>query len=270
MPINPLKFVKETEWNYSSNNELISHFAVESKIDKWDTYQFQGRNIPRVSDILKKCLGKDYLINWAARLGIDEYKRESARTLYIGSIVHEVIEEFLLTGNINIPFDISNNVIRNKIKRSVNNFVNWYQSMIEKGYIIKVLAIEKQITNPWYGGTIDCIMMITNIATGISKVYIVDFKTSKTISIDYLLQTYSYLWSIKWNKMYIDSTLPDIDGIGIIRIDKESDRYQDLFLDYENDTNILKDIDFSFTSMINWYYQTIIMEYNLKIAKRGR
>ena len=267
MALNPLKFVKDTDWQHQTNNEILTHLGIELKLSNWDTYEFQGRNVPRVSEILKRCIGKDYLVTWAARLGLEEYRKESNRTLYIGSIVHEVIEGFLLHKEINIPDNIHSGMIRSKISRAVNNFVNWYEYMIQNGYTITVIAIEKQITCPWYGGTIDCIMTITNNNTGISKTYIVDFKTSKQISIEYLLQTYAYLWAIKWNKTYYDSSLPDIDGIGIIRIDKEAVKFQDLFLDFENNNMILKDIEYSLTSMVNWYYHSYAMEYNLKISK---
>lgn len=270
MVINPLKFVEDTEWTQRSNNEIITHEAVESKLDKFDTYEFQGRGVPRVSEILKKCLGKDYLVIWAARLGLEEYRKESNRTLYIGSIVHECIERFLLHGDVKIPDNISSPMVRNKIKRSVENFIDWYNSMISKGYIIRIIAIEQQTTNPWFGGTIDCIMNISHPDTGYNKNFIVDFKTSKSISIDYILQTYSYLWSVRWNKCFYDPTLPDIDGIGIIRIDKEAVKFEDLFLTIQEHTEIMYDIECSVVSMINWYYHILITEYNLRIGKRTK
>lgn len=270
--INPLKFVEDTKWNNISNNEIILHDAVKSKLEKFNTYNFFGRNVPRVSEILKKCLGKDYLVIWAAKLGIEEYKKESNRTLYIGSIVHEVIENYLLHGTIEIPSNIRSIDIKNKISTAVNNFINWYQEMLSKGYSIKIIAIEKQITCPWFGGTIDCIMNISHNETGFNKNFIVDFKTSKSISIDYLLQTYSYLWAEKWNKLngYYDCCIiPDIDGIGIIRIDKETIKHEDLFLTFENNFDILMELDYAFSSMINWFYQIMVTEYNLKLSKKG-
>lgn len=268
MVINPLKFVRETDWSVRSNNIVITHEAVENKIDKFDTYQFQGRGVPRVSEILKKCLGKDYLVTWAARLGLEEYRKESNRTLYIGSIVHECIEYFLIHGEIKIPDNISSPSVRNKIRRAVENFVDWYNSMVSKGYIIRIIAIEQQTTNPWFGGTIDCIMNISNPNIKYSKNFIVDFKTSKSISIDYILQTYAYLWSVRWNKQFYDPTLPNIDGIGIIRIDKEAVKFEDLFLSTTEHTDIMVDLGYTLNSMISWYYHILITEYNLKLGKR--
>lgn len=268
MIINPLKFVEQTEWLERNNNIVIEHDGVINKLDKFDTYEFKGRGVPRVSEILKKCLGKDYLVIWAARLGLEEYKKESNRTLYIGSIVHECIEYFLLHGDIKIPDNISSPAVRNKIKRAVENFVDWYNSMISKGYIIRVIAIEQKTTNPWFGGTIDCIMNISNPNTGYDKNFIIDFKTSKSISIDYILQTYAYLWSVRWNKQFYDPSLPDIDGIGIIRIDKEAVKFEDLFLTVTEHIEIMLDIEYTLNSMVNWYYHILIIEYNLKLGKR--
>jgi len=267
MVINPLKFVDKTDWDEVSNNVIITHAGVETKLDKFDTYNFQGRPVPRVSDILKKCLGKDYLVIWAAKLGLEEYRRESARTLYIGSIVHECIEYFLLHKEIKIPDDIMSNAVRNKIRRAVENFVDWYNSMIAKGYIIRIIAIEQETTNPWFGGTIDCIMNISHPDTGYNKNFIIDFKTSKSMSIDYLLQTYAYLWSVRWNKEFIDSTLPVIHGIGIIRIDKEAVKHEFLALTIEHNCEIMLDLHHALSSMINWFYNIMIVEYNLKIGK---
>ena len=49
-------------------------------------------------------------------------------------------------------------------------------------------------------------------------IYIIDFKTSKQISYEYIIQTCAYMWLIN-NGFFPE--ISHIDGVGIIRVDKE-------------------------------------------------
>lgn len=269
---NPLTFGDMDVTMQPTQDNLFDALVLEgivNKREKWSTYKFGDMNVPRVSEILKECIGKDYLMKWALRLGKEAYDRESIDTLMTGTLVHEMIEHFLLYG-VKKEVQFRSYKMKMKTEKAYLNFLSWYRDMINKGYVIEPVAIEKEIVCPWFGGTIDCIMRIYHKEFGIDKIFIVDFKTSKQLSIDYLLQTFAYLWAIKWNKEYIDPTLPSIDGIGIIRIDKENNRYEDLFLDYEipEQSSILTDIDYALGAMINWYYHIINLNYDLRVAKK--
>lgn len=269
---NPLTFEDMVVNLQPEQDDLFDALVLEgiiNKREKWSTYKFGDMNVPRVSEILKECIGKDYLMKWALRLGKEAYDRESIDTLMTGTLVHEMIEHFLLYG---VKKDVQFRSYKMKMKteKAYLNFLSWYRDKINQGYTIEPVAIEKEIVCPWFGGTIDCIMRLYHKERGIDKIYIVDFKTSKQFSIDYLLQTFAYLWAIRWNKIYTDSTLPEIDGIGVIRIDKENNKYEDLFLDYEvpEQASILTDIEHGLASMINWFYHITNLNYDLRIAKK--
>jgi hypothetical protein len=261
--INPLYFINE---NIPLEDDCFDALCLEgiiSKREKWDVYNFFGINVPRVSEILKDTIGKDYLMKWALNLGKEVYERESRETLITGTIVHEMIEYFLIHGD-KKEADYRSYQMKRKAEQAYYNFVSWYRDMIKNGHTIKPLFIEREIVCPWYGGTIDCIMEIDG------NTYIIDFKTSRSISMDYLLQTYAYYWSIKWNRNNLITDLPDIDGIGVIRIDKDKDKYEFILLDgnHNEDANrILSSIGYSFSSMINWYYHQQDMKYQLKQSK---
>lgn len=219
--------------------------------------------------MIKECIGREYLLRWAANLG-NQYQRESTHTLYIGTLAHEMIEYFLMFGAYK-KIEFRSYRVKEKTERAFQNFLNWYNGRIEEGFKISVLNIEKRTTNPWFGGTMDCVMKLDY--EGVSKTFIVDFKTSKKISMEYLLQTYAYYWSENWNaKFNGDTTVPKLDGIGIIRIDKEKDVYEDLFLDLQCPENyrFLVDIDRSLGSIINWFYHSQVMNYDLTEIKKVR
>ena len=238
--------------------------GIQEIRNKWGYYTYNGIAVPRLTHILKDVDNKEYLIGYALGLGYKRYKQENEQVLKIGELVHEKIEYFLKyhkdIDNID-PF-LPDLMIR-KINTAYNNFKSWYNKMISFGYTITPIAIEYTIICQWFGGTIDCIMMISK--GSFSKIYIVDFKTSKDIYPEYLLQVFGYRWAYLLQK-----DLPHwIDGIGIIRIDKNKPVFEDLFLDYnmDKDIKILNEIEQSFFYMLNWYYWKQQLSYNIKLGK---
>lgn len=234
---------------------LLDNISDEYRSKNFDTYKFNGIPIPRVSNILKECISKEFLISWAARLGIQQYMIEKNRATTIGTRVHEMIENYLLTGNdLNLSYKIVPNYIKS-VNIAYNNFKLWVDNINNLGYKIeKILATEQEVTCPYYGGTIDCIMEI-NGAT-----YIIDFKTSKQISYEYIIQTCAYMWLIN-NGFFPE--ISHIDGIGIIRVDKEKEgKFEDLFLNeyipYQKE--IIDQYIRGFGSLLNSYYNNINMK----------
>lgn len=197
----------------SINDYKQKHFTV---------YKYDGKEVPRVSEILKECISKEFLINWAARIGSKQLYLERKKATEIGSYVHEMIGHYLLNRtDMNISFKVPDYYVYS-IRIAYNNFKDWEKYINSLGYFIEeIIGIEIKISCPLYGGTIDCIMKING------KYYIVDFKTSKSISHEYIIQTCSYMWIV--NHGYCPK-LPHIDGIGIIRVDKENKKFEDLFL----------------------------------------
>ena len=247
------------------NIEIETLLGVEECRDKWTTYAHNGIPVPRMTEILSACIGKDYLVSYALRC--KNYYEETNGVLYIGTLVHEKIDEFLLKGSADMTnIEWGNEEVFNKVNKAYNNFVRWYNDKTSEGYIIKTLDIEKKITSPWYGGTIDMIASVQKPGCCNSSNFVIDFKTSSKIAIDYLIQTYGYMWAVNWYRQYVDPTAyPQIDGIGIIRVDKKSKRYEDIFI--ENDDEFMRDIHNAFVSCLNWYYYQNNLAYIIKERK---
>lgn len=236
--------------------------GIDENREKWQTYQFEGVSIPRMSELLKATIGRDYLINYALRC--KDYYSESNQTLYIGTLVHEMIDNYLLYNQIDLSkFNFMNEEVLNKCMKAYNNFVRWYDNKIAEGYSIEVIDIEKEVVCPWYGGTIDCIMKIT-APNDIPRTFIVDFKTSNKIAMEYLIQTYGYMWATKWYNNNINpNTFPNIEGIGIIRIDKKYKSYSELFIN-TSDISTMTNIHNGFVNCLHWFYHQINLEWIVK------
>lgn len=247
--------------------DILTLDGIEKYRKRFTKYSFNGASIPRVNEILSQVIGKEYLCLWAARLGEDAYKEEKKLATMTGTFVHEAIEYFLLHHK-DKRMVIYSPKIRELANNSYNNFKRWYETQCKLGYILTPIYTEVQTTNPWFGGTIDLVLNIKHSLFDTNMNFIIDFKTSKSISVDYILQTYAYMWSWNWNKEFIDNSLLSIDGIGIIRIDKYTDKFEDLFITLKNNPHIMKDLNYDLGSMINWYYSQINANYNLSISRK--
>lgn len=243
-------------------------------------YEFNEVGVPRVSHILEACRDQSNLITWAA--GIPEYLYNNIRNkaLTVGTEVHHKIENYLryIFGQSDVE-DIINledqkDSYQEEIDIAYGNFKNWVLNCKSKGINFEELVgLEIPVICPWYGGTIDCIMKINGCY------YIIDFKTSKSISYSYLMQSAAYMWII--NNGY--TKLPHIDGVGIIRVDKKNtfSGFEDLFLNVYNpyQNYMINQFQMTFCSYVDSYYRTLhtdnlISEYkssydikNLEVSK---
>ena len=244
---------------------LLENIDEKYRNKHFDYYDYQGIGVPRVTHILNQCINRDFLIMWAAKLGKQKYFIEKNNATTIGSRTHELIDEFLSTGRFaeNIFYKIPPS-LKKSVSIAFDNFKEWMNELANKGYFISdIIAMEKPITCPYFGGTIDCICRING------KVYIVDFKTSKQISPEYLLQVCAYMWVC--NSGYVDN-IPHIDGIGIIRVDKETKhKYDDLFLNYSVpwQADIINRYISDFGILLQSYYTILSMESEFSGIKKS-
>lgn len=245
--------------------DLLESEAIEyARIkDNFSIYEYNGVPVPRVTKIIDDTFNREYLIQWAISFN-NRYLYLNARDqiLSIGTKTHEMIEKFLETGEEQeAPYKKAPKQAP-AIERAYNNFRNWYDHLINTGNKFELIGLEIPVVNPYYGGCIDCIAKINN------AYYILDFKTSKKISYEYILQTCAYMWTI--NNGFCPE-LPHISGIGIIRVDKESDRYEDLFLNefIPEQNMMLNDYIRGFGSILRTYYEKLNMEYMFNQYKKS-
>ena len=241
--------------------EMAGIEANRAKID-FSVYTYNDIPVPRVTSIISSVFDKEFLVNWALSFQYkQQYYQARDQILSIGTKVHEAIEDFLQYGKEpEIPYKRAPRQAP-YIKKAYTNFKHWYEHLIETGNTFELVGIEVPVINPYYGGTVDCIAKINN------AYYILDFKTSKKISYEYIIQVAAYMWTI--NQGY--TNLPHISGIGIIRIDKETDRYEDLFLnEFIPDQKAIIDSYISgFGSILSTYYNKLNMEYMFNIYKKN-
>lgn len=248
----------------SDITDLIESEAIENarSKDAFAMYEYNGVRVPRVTKILDDLFSKEFLVNYALSFrNRYEYLNAKSQSLSVGTHTHLMIEEFLKTGKYQ-EADFKKAPARAPIcQLAFDNFYNWYQHLINNGNTFELIGLEVPVVNPFYGGCVDCIAKINNAT------YILDFKTSKKISYEYMLQVCAYMWTI--NAGYTD--LPHIDGIGIIRVDKESDRYEDLFLNtFKPIQNaIINEYIRGFGTLLNAYYEKINMEYTFNQYKKS-
>lgn len=244
--------------NIILDEELLELEGIEEYRKEWATYSYDNKGIPRVSHILKQCENQEGLIQWAANIGRRKYDYYRNRAMDIGTIIHGIIDDYIINHlndpNYRIPY---NNFFqfqpeyKESIDIGFNNFLLWKENLESKGGILEeVFGVEIPVSCPWFGGTLDAIFKING------SYYIIDFKSSKQISMSYLLQTSAYMWCV--NNGYAPG-LPHIDGIGIIRVDKSKhNTLDDLFLNYNNpvEANYINQFTNCFLSYVDAYYRS--------------
>lgn len=228
-------------------NDLVNSLTRTGKA--FERYMFNGVYVPRVTSILDYCKGNiEYLNKWAAKLG-DKYPTESENNLYVGSKVHNAIEKFLSS---HVEIDTKDiRRCKDDILTSYNNFRIWYDKVIfNTGRPIELYVSEMPIISPYFGGTLDAILKIGD------KMFLVDFKTSKSISTEYFIQICAYKWII--DNYYPD--LPKLDGLGVLRFDKKiKNCYQCVFLEIDKDIDYITMCQQTFGVALNMFYSMNIL-----------
>lgn len=249
--------IEYSNMNDISTNELFLE-GIDKEREKFQTYFYNNIPVPRVSEILSETSSKQFLINWAAKLGYNNYKTAQNKALQIGSAVHEILETYMQTGEIiDVSFKLPADYMT-YVNRAVNNFINWKKDFESKGNYIRPLSTEIQFSTPFYGGTMDLIAEING------AIYILDYKTSKQLSYEYILQTCAYRWAVNNGYCGFNGDQP-VRGIGLIRIDKEKDSYESYFL---TDPNLLAQYTNCFMNRLRTFYLNIGAKYAFKEDKK--
>ena len=252
--------------------ELLELEGVADSLKDIDSYyEYNGSLVPRVTNIISHCEDNRALIDWAASMGYKRYKDIKASALEIGTVVHEFVDEYLVAKyNMKMPYEVDYTRVqtpyRSKVYNSFENFKLWESNLESLGYKIEeVVGLEIPVVTPWYGGTIDAIFKINGVY------YIIDFKTSKKIFNNYLIQTAAYYWAV--NNGYCPTVQgKTMGGVGIIRLDKANyGVINDLFLNNSNPDqfNLINNLISCFWSYLVAYYRTMSVNYQDDMYKKG-
>ena len=150
-------------------------------------YIVNKKKVPGVTTILSRFKLSTPLIIWANRLGLEvkDYFKELNKAGEIGTELHNLAELHIQNEHYDLPEDET-------VRNCFNQFIDWWDksnykvTWTEKPYASKILL---------YGGCPD-LLVNGNI--------LIDFKTSKGIYLDYLIQLSAYAALIK-----------EVDGIEI-------------------------------------------------------
>jgi len=221
--------------------------------ENWEKYGFRREKNGLVEMVFEYTKYADLL-----RTARFHYKEVSQEALDVGSQVHNMIEQYIKARIENREFDW-----KGKYPEEVENgylaFLEW-----EKENVIKYIETEQPICHfkYLYAGTLDC---ITELKNGI---YCIDFKASKGFYDGYGKQIASYKYAResfeKSTSLDIATKMKDdkivefthiinpikIDGIGILRLDKETGQpeWKDYTKHYDRKIE-------SFLSLLDYYYK---------------
>lgn len=197
-------------------------------------------NLKRVTKILDE-INNPYIIQWANSLGFRHlsYTQELSKYANLGTKVHNEIEDIL--HRINCPFYFTNYETPGAYA-----FYTWLDEKKKQGLKLKVLDIEKSIVGKYFCGTLDCIMQIGG------KTYLIDFKTSNSISYKYYMQLCAYRYLL-----ILSGYQYPIDKMMILQVDKYNpDKYKEYIIDCK------KDID-KIDLMTNAFLELVLLSYKL-------
>lgn len=222
-------------------------------------YKFNGNTIPRVTSILSDMIHEEYLMTWANNVGLYQRKKHTEYTSTacdIGSYSHKAFEiivnrsitdiRFFPFDKLQIPIEIFTNV-----RNCIESFIMWWREIV-KNHDVEILMQEKELICKYYGGTVDCVMIIDG------KVYVVDYKTGSGLSYKYHLQLAAY-------KIVIETVYNiNVDGLIVLLLGKKFVGFEEQIIDTSNNLSHLMYVNnlcCSFLSLVYSYYNRKYTEF---------
>ena len=230
---------------FNSNIEEALNFNYDNYFKKnWKVYNYEGKPIPRISNILSDMINFD-LSGWAVymkSIGKD-HKEILKRSVEIGSTVHDMIDKFASTKIVENDFSKFN--YPKEISNAYNGYIKWW-NMINDGNIVKIIDTEKVLVSPYVGGTLDCLIDING------KVFIIDYKTSNHMNYKYFIQLAAYKYILE---SYYNT---HIDGVILLWLDKSSENFREYVLSSDDESHLcmMEQCKETFLSLLYSYYNT--------------
>lgn len=156
--------------------------------------------LPSVTTIMR-AVPKPQLQSWKSRT--PNWQEISRHACAVGSRTHRVIERYLKNGLLD-PLSCE------ETARSFSAFRSW---LAASGF--EPVASERMIwSERGYGGTVDLVGYLGD------ELYLIDIKTSRAVYPDYSLQIAAY------RAGYEERTGEKINGMGIVRLDKPTGKFE--------------------------------------------
>ena len=201
----------------------IMNEMAKIEVQSRDTYQFDDKRVPRVTEVLSAMLHNDSLMTWANNLGwkrisYSAFMKEAADK---GTYSHMAIENFLKDGYVDLSkLNICNENILVVVQSCVDGFLKWWTDIHNQYKEVEIVSSEESLIHPYFGGTCDCLLKVDG------KYFLIDFKTSNHMSYNYALQLSAYRFLFREIKNI------EIDKCGILMLNKVDHTYHTYELDF--------------------------------------
>ena len=209
-------------------------------------YTYDGKNVPRVTEIIQKMIHEDYIVTWANGLGFKHlsYHKVLNEAANFGTKTHSAIETYLKEDKEYVKL------------HTLNAFKLWWNQLNSYNNV-KILGQEERLVCPYFGGTYDLLISIND------AIYLVDFKTSNHVTYKYYLQLAAYNYILKSKGI-------NITGVVILQLSKTEDKYTEYVLDFRNP--IHKDYfemcERTFLTLVYAYYHVYYLEGKFNELKK--
>ena len=206
--------------------DKLSEIEIQSK----SKYEYIGKRVPRVTEILSAMLHEDFLMKWANNLGFKHisYRAFMNDAADRGTYSHLAIEKYLKQGFLDLDTmnEIPNDKIRNTVSSVMAGFHSWWINIHKKYKNIEIIYLEETLIHKYFAGTCDCLLKVDK------NYWLIDFKTSNHMSYNYALQLAAYKFLLKELKNI------DISKAMILRLDKEKSCYYTYEYDMNNEIHL--------------------------------
>ena len=229
--------------------QLQDILDLHVEMNSSDRYTYNGKNVPRVTEVLSKMISEEKLMSWANSLGFkhQRYKDVLSKAAVFGTKIHHGIECFLKGEK--VPEDTPSICFK--------AFQEWWKIIETTDY--EIIGQEQKLVCEWYGGTYDCLMKING------KLYLIDFKTSNHVTYKYYLQLAAY------SKVLREKENVNIDGVLILQLNKYQPKYKEYILDLSipEHKEYFNLCERTFESILYSYYHIHYLEENFNdLAKK--
>ena len=217
-------------------------------INEESEYYFKGHKIPRVTSMLSRGIHNDSLMDWANYIGRVKHQNYGTvmnKSLNIGSQTHECIDYFFHNNA-----EVSNYTnLDIEARQAYLSFSKWYRD-INSTAQIELIYNEHPLISKYYGGTLDALMKFNG------RIFLIDFKTSNSIRINYALQVAAYAILLEMVENI------QIDGCLVLQLSKTSIGYNEYIIDLANpeQNQYFENCKNSFLSLALWYYNLALSE----------
>ena len=212
----------------------IKQFTIQ---DLSDRYTYDGKNVPRVTEIISKMIHEDSIVVWANSLGFRHIRYRDAlnEAADIGTAVHSAIEHYLKE-------DQKSDLV------SLQAFQLWW-NQLKRSNTVEILGQEQKLVCPFFGGTYDLLLKINDV------IYLVDFKTSNHVTYKYYIQLAAYNYMLKQQGI-------NIGGVIILQVSKKSPEYNEYVLSLDNPVHkeYFDLCERTFLALVYGYYHIAYLE----------